>query len=458
MEQKKIDCIIPVWNARRYAEATINALREKTTDMNIIVVNNGSDKETTDWLNECAMNYENFHVIHNDKNEGYVPAMNAGVKFSREMTKSPFIAMATSDVIVSTGWFESMTKHFEDPMVALVGPVSNNVAGRQNVVYSNTKYSHEEVDFLIGLFYIIRADVVDQLVTLDGFLFDEIFNMGSSDDLDISIRIRKLGYKLIIDRLCYVHHFLSQSLSKLAEQQGTSLNSLHGKFYDIFVQKHGITSKSQREPYLYIGVPSVSEKVDYRFWLSTVTQNLNFKHSWAEPIIREIPDMARNKLAQQAMDCGCTHLLVLDDDMIYDDQNIIMKLIKHAEEGADIVGVRAYTRKPPHTPCVFYQTETGFYKEVDFDSCGLREVDGIGMGATLINLDVFRKMEYPWFEFHKVNVLGSGNERFGEDLYFCKKAKELGFKVWCDTDIEVYHVGDNKIVSRKSYHEATKRK
>ena len=453
--KKRIDLIIPCWNARHHTELCINSLREKTTDFNIIVVNNGSEKEMADWLNECAITYENFHVIHHDKNLGYVGGVNAGIKFSREVTQSPYIAVINSDTICSTGWDLKMLAFFEDPTVGIVAPVSNNIFGRQHVMYTNQNYTHEEVEHVMGTFYIIRADIVDQLVIFDGFYLDELFNYGSGDDLDLSLRVRKLGYKLIVDRKSYVHHFLSISLSKLAEQQGRSLNELHGRFFEIFLKKHKIETVQQKEPYVFIGVPSVSEKLDYRFWLSTVTQNLNFKHAWAPPIIREMPDMARNKLAQMAMDNGCTHVLYLDDDMVYDDQNLFIKLLQHDK---DIVGVRAYTRKPPHYPCVFYKTEAGFYQEMDFDSCGLREVDGLGVAALLVNLEVFRKMPEPWFEFHQVKVLGRGQDRFGEDLYFCDKAKQLGFKVWCDTDIETAHVGDNQIITRKSHHAAIGKK
>ncbi len=461
---KKIDIIIPVWagaelksedreRIKSYTELCINSIREKTKDFNIIIVDNGSTLDIVEWLNNYAMEFENFYIIHHVKNLGYVGGVNAGIKFSREVTRSPYIAIVTNDTIAPTGWFESMKAFFENPKIAMVGPISNNVAGRQHISLNNSKYSHETVDFLIGLFYIIRADVVDQLIALDGFYLDELFNYSSSDDLDLSIRVRNRGYKLLIDRKVYVHHFLSVSLSKLAEQQGESLSQLHGRGFEIFKKKHKIESlNNQREPLVFIGVPSVSEKIDYRFWLSTVTQNLNFQHIWAPPIIRMMPDMARNILAQMAIDYGCTHLLILDDDSLFDDQNLFIKLIAHDK---DIVGVKAYTRKPPHMPCVFYKTAQGFFQEVDFDSCGLREVGALGMAVTLIKTDVFRKMPEPWFEFGRVNVLGRGHERIGEDLYFCDKAIKAGFKVYCDTDIETAHVGDNMIVSRKSYHAAT---
>jgi hypothetical protein len=344
-----------------------------------------------------------------------------------------------------------MLAHLDgDRQIALIGPVSNNVSGRQHVNMNNGKYDKEFVEYLIGFFYIIRADVVDQLVTLDGFYLDERFNFGSADDLDVSVRVRKLDYKLLVDRKIYVHHFLSKSLVKVADAKNVSLDELHKDYFQIFQNKHGALPK-QREPYILIGVPTYG-LVDHRFWKTSMMLNIPYRHG-IETIPRLMPDMARNKLARMAIDYGFTHLLVLDDDMIYDDQEIITKLVAH---NVDIVGVRAYTRTAPHYPCVFYKGGAGdeFYQEVDFDCVGLREVDALGMSMCLINVDVFRKVPEPWFEFGKVTILGKGDDRFGEDVYFCKKAKESGFKVHCDTNIEIAHVGDNNIVTRGNYHKA----
>lgn len=451
---KKVDIVVPIYNAKKYTEMCLSSIISKTEDCNIIIVDNGSDKETQEYLMDFAVTNKNISLLRQDKNVGFVGAVNIGVEYARSNCKSPLIAIITSDTICSTGWLQSMAAHIKDDVV-MVGPTSNAVAGRQQVQYNNAEYTHEYAEWLIGFFTLIRADIVDQLTIFDGFFLDELFNYGSSDDLDLSLRLRKMGYRLCIDRKTYIHHHLSKGLIQQENVKKEGLDKVHAKYFNIFQKKHKIESVNQREPFVFIGVPSVSEKMDYRFWLSTVTQNLNFKHIWAPPIIREMPDMARNKLAHMALDYGCSHLCIIDDDMIYDDQNLIIKLLGHDK---DIVGVRAYTRKPPYYPCVFYKVESGFYQEMDFDSCGLREVDGLGMAATLINLEVFRKMPEPWFKFHEVKVLGRGDDRFGEDLYFCRKAKELGFKVWCDTDIETVHVGDNQLISRKTYHNAIGKK
>lgn len=453
--KKRVDVVIPVWNELQFTRCCIDSIVKKTDSelFNLILVDNGSDEETAEWLRKYAMDHKNVYILRHETNTGYVGGVNSGIRLSRELTKSEYIAVITNDTICPQNWLDMLAHMDADRQIALTGPTSNNVAGRQNVNFNNSgKYKDGEfVEFLIGFFYIIRADVVDQLITLDGFYLDELFNFGSSDDIDLSIRVRKLGYKMFVDRKVYVHHFLSKSLVKVADEKKVSLDELHRDYFQILQNKHGAFPK-QREPYILIGVPTHG-LLDHRFWKTSMSLNIPYKHG-IETMPRMMPDAARNALAQMALDYGFTGIIYIDDDMVYDDPDIIIKLVEH---NVDIVGVRAYTRSAPHYPCVFYRggNSDEFYQEVDFSCVGLREVDALGMSMCYVNTDVFRKFPAPWFEFGKVKVLGKGDDRFGEDLYFCKKAKEAGFKVHCDTNIEIAHIGDNKIITRDSYHKIT---
>ena len=75
------------------------------------------------------------------------------------------------------------------------------------------------------------------------------------------------------------------------------------------------------------------------------------------------------------------------------------------------------------------------------------EVDYTGMGWMLVKKGVFEKMQYPWFtpDWQEMEYSDpSGNvvnvrEFTMEDVCFCKKAKELGFKVKVDTRNVVGH-------------------
>jgi hypothetical protein len=58
-------------------------------------------------------------------------------------------------------------------------------------------------------------------------------------------------------------------------------------------------------------------------------------------------------------------------------------------------------------------------------------VDGVGAGCLMVHRHVYQQMEPPWFKF----------EGSGEDLYFCRKAKALGFQIALDTSLHLGHVG-----------------
>jgi len=60
----------------------------------------------------------------------------------------------------------------------------------------------------------------------------------------------------------------------------------------------------------------------------------------------------------------------------------------------------------------------------------LIEIQGVGMASTLIKREVFEKTPKPWF-FPEPNL--------GEDLAFCIRAKEQGFKIYCDTNLICGH-------------------
>lgn len=59
-------------------------------------------------------------------------------------------------------------------------------------------------------------------------------------------------------------------------------------------------------------------------------------------------------------------------------------------------------------------------------------VDGMGMHFTMIRRDVVEKMKPPYFVDFSVNA--------GEDFSFCRKAKDLGFKLYCDMSVYIGHI------------------
>jgi hypothetical protein len=149
---------------------------------------------------------------------------------------------------------------------------------------------------------------------------------------------------------------------------------------------------------------------------------------------------ARNALANMAVNEGFTHLMMIDSDHIFD-KDIVHTLLLYKK---DVVGVRAYRRCSPHYPCIFVKDktveETDAMTFVDACNMGLMVTDAVGFGAVLISTEVLKKMTYPYFYFTNT----------GEDFNFCRDARNLGFKIHVDTDIEIGHV-TNKIIGRDDY-------
>jgi hypothetical protein len=63
----------------------------------------------------------------------------------------------------------------------------------------------------------------------------------------------------------------------------------------------------------------------------------------------------------------------------------------------------------------------------------LQACNGLGMGFTLFNIEMFRKLPKPWFF---TDDLGGGTQ----DLRFFQNAGQAGFKFACDTRVKVGHM------------------
>ena len=69
---------------------------------------------------------------------------------------------------------------------------------------------------------------------------------------------------------------------------------------------------------------------------------------------------------------------------------------------------------------------------------GLHKVTSNGLGFTLIDAEVFHKLEQPWF-----NVTFDDDKWTSEDESFCHTAASAGYNIWVDADLtkEIGHIG-----------------
>lgn len=141
----------------------------------------------------------------------------------------------------------------------------------------------------------------------------------------------------------------------------------------------------------------------------------------------------------------CTHLLFIDDDMVFA-RDIVHKMLtemnKLTIEGhAKIaMGVNACRKSPVD---LFY-TAKGVGSD-DFlkskGESGVAEVGYCGLGVFLIPVNILREIPAPHFE---VRWLEGTKEHQGEDFYFVNKLREHGVEVFVDQDISqtIGHAGE----------------
>lgn len=148
-----------------------------------------------------------------------------------------------------------------------------------------------------------------------------------------------------------------------------------------------------------------------------------------------IDDM-RNKIVQMAMREGCSHLFMTDTDQKLTDREMIFKMLSHNQP---VVHCRVFRRYPPFDSLMFEKdiVTGGFREKTGYKNGSLVEVDICGAGCVLYSMEVFYKIDYPWFET-KYSESGDKN---GEDTVFCRKLRKAGYRIYVDTSIKISHLG-----------------
>jgi GT2 family glycosyltransferase len=226
-----VDIIIPTWDNYSFLEPCLTSILNHSSTVglfHITVINNGH-KESCDWIQHPSVT-----VLQPGKNLGW----EGGIKLGMESTTAPFILFLNDDTFIPTSsqlWLNQMLKHFLSPSVGAVGPSSNVVMGLQNI-FSLVPFHVFERKFLIGFCYLVRREALEKAGGIDD-------STNVSDDFDLSIRLRKAGYRLLVDREVFVYHHGFKTGTRIYgdAQQKNGWNSFEkyeaGNHY--IIKKHG---------------------------------------------------------------------------------------------------------------------------------------------------------------------------------------------------------------------------
>jgi len=251
----KISVIIPTWNNLRYLVECLESFRsdwEKSSEYEVIVVNNGSTDGTEGFLENLAERYSSLEPIHSGENLGWVKGINRGL----EHADGDYVVFLNDDTLVPEGALARMRDIFEEdhPIlypVGAVGPCSNAVGGPQRIVADTGEITpanylkHAEAIqeqfngvrdltfFLSGFCMMLRMSALDTVGHLD-----ELFSPGGFDDNDIVLRLQDAGYKAVIARDTFVYHHSGRTIARFPELRHGVAN--RSKFLEKWRDRRGL--------------------------------------------------------------------------------------------------------------------------------------------------------------------------------------------------------------------------
>ena len=213
----KCDIIIPIWNQHDYTKACIESIFKNTLiPFRLILVDNASDVPTKSLLEDTGRAHpDRVTVIRNEKNLGFVVAVNQGLRIS----DSPYICILNNDTVAAPNWLTRMIAFSQrHPDIGLINPQANGHGERSIEEYAKLLEKNEDIYMEMN-----QCQGYCMLMTRDLFLkigyLDEAFEIGGYDDTDYSMRAHVAGYRCACVYDAYVYHRLHASFDKAGNRE-----------------------------------------------------------------------------------------------------------------------------------------------------------------------------------------------------------------------------------------------
>ncbi|MFP4134896.1 MAG: glycosyltransferase family 2 protein [Halothece sp.] len=225
--------IIPTYNRQPILEKCIEALENQVmTDQHlvsgyeIIIVDDGSTDETISWLKQQSFPHVRFFQ---QDHQGPATARNLGIK----KAQGEIIIFIDSDLVVTENFIQShgncLSQNYDSAFT--YGRVINT-----SNFENPTAEPYKLTDFSAAYFATGNVAIHRQWLEKAG-LFDPQFQLYGWEDLELGVRLKKLGLKLIKCPHAIGYHwhppFTLEQLPKLIDQEIE-----RGKMGVIFYQKH----------------------------------------------------------------------------------------------------------------------------------------------------------------------------------------------------------------------------
>ena len=253
---KKIAIIIVNW--KQY-ELTINCLlslqKVEYKNWKVILVDNESNFEK---INKIKSDFNKVEVIGSKANLGFASANNLGIKYAIK-NKFEYVMLLNNDTEVNKKFLSPLLNSFQnDNSLGAVQPLIMNYNNRAKVwnaggylnnffgfPYTNKKLNNKnrQIDWITGCCIVLKTKVIKKAGLIDEDFF------AYYEDVDWSLRIKKLGYKLgVVESSVIFHHGTKSSNNSNFE------GDLSPFVHYLNIRNHIYLVKKHSDKFNFIGV------------------------------------------------------------------------------------------------------------------------------------------------------------------------------------------------------------
>ncbi|HLD24514.1 MAG TPA: glycosyltransferase family 2 protein [Patescibacteria group bacterium] len=234
-----VSVVIPNWNGKYLLEKNLPAVLAAAPKAQIIVADDASEDGSVEFLKKI---YPKIIVVENEKQQGFAGNVNSGVV----KATGDIIVLLNTDVRPEKGFLEPLLARFSEPKVAAVGCLEKSHEGEKIVlrgrgvarwekgyyIHSRGEVDSEDTAWVAGGSAAFRRSVWNELGGMD-----TRFNPFYWEDIDLSYRIQKAGYKIFFEKKSVVHHYHEEGkIKSIYSSRDVKLIAYRNQF--LFHWKH----------------------------------------------------------------------------------------------------------------------------------------------------------------------------------------------------------------------------
>lgn len=216
MNEPLVSIVIPTYNRKKMAGRAVRSLLKNTyKNIEIIVIDDASLDNTTDYLNKQFKKNIKVLIYKNKKNLYAAGAKNVG----QEKIHGKYLQFFDDDNVADKNMIEQLVNVLENnPDVGEVGPVNYNFRNKKLLISKSTRsmlttktYHLRSLAPFKGMSKWLTDDIPNSFMVRAGVVRNNKIKFKSElgimyEESDYAYRIKKLGYKIVFVKKAKIFH------------------------------------------------------------------------------------------------------------------------------------------------------------------------------------------------------------------------------------------------------------